>query len=141
MRNTTDVPKLVNIRLKKGEDRCIVAINWQPIAEHLGFDSPYQMFVTLYNEHGTNSLEKMAEYLGVCPNSIIRQLKNLKIKIKPVGPPLKSKTNLLIEKREILKELTVNQIVERFGLSNGRAFRELAKRHNLEYKRVGKLYS
>jgi len=127
-----------------------VSIDFKPIADHLGFSSPREMFIELYNieSHDTNSIRKMGKYLGVDRSVIIKQLRKFKIKSRPVGATPGSnkgvyhdKTNLLIERREVLKSLTVEQIVERFSLDNENQFRQLAKRHNLEYKRVGKLYS
>jgi len=121
-----------------------VAIDWEPIAEHLGFGSPLEMFKTLYDENNTetNSLRKLEPFLGVSQPAIKRGLIKAGLKIRPPSTYIPSrkgkyfdKTNKLIEHREILKDLKVSQIVERFGLESRDQFYSIARRHGLEWKK------
>ena len=121
----------------------VAAIDWEPIADHLGFGSPYEMFTTLLDEnnHETNSLRKLNEYLGVSIEAIQRCLKKLDIKARSRTTYAcrkgiyYDKTNRLLARREVLRDLTARQIVERFGLKDINQFYCLARHHKIDYKR------
>jgi len=117
-------------------------IDWEPILEDLGFGSLKEMFKTLYNQPKTNSLNKMAKYLGISTATCIKYMEKNGIERRaPSTHPPKRKghyyyiTNKLLAKRNILKDLTVRQIVERFGLKDANQFYCLARWHKLEYKK------
>ena len=122
----------------------VAPIDWDPIADHLGFGSPLDMFTTLYDENNTetNSLRKLEKYLGVTQLAISRCLRRLGIEVRPPSTYICSrkgkyfdKTNQLIARKEVLKDLKVSQIVERFGLESRDQFYSIARRHGLEWKK------
>jgi hypothetical protein len=119
-------------------------IDWEPIRIDLGFGSLKEMWETLYDKdnHKTNSLSKMAKYLGVSTRTILIQLKRFGIARRPASthpPSYKGHrcvaAQKLLQRKHILKDLTVDQIVERFGLKDKYQFYNIARWHSLEYKR------
>jgi hypothetical protein len=124
----------------------VAAIDWEPIADHLGFGSLKEMWETLYDENNqeTGSLRKLEKYLGVSQTAITRGLIKAGIEIRDPSTYLCSrkgkyfdKTNQLLERREVLKDLKVTQIVVRFGLKSRDQFYAIARRHGLEWKKRG----
>ena len=121
----------------------VAAIDWEPIADHLGFGSLKEMWETLYDENNqaTGSLRKLEKYLGVSQTAITRGLIKAGIEIRAPSTYLCSrkgkyfdKTNQLLDRREVLKDLKVSQIVERFGLKSRDQFYAIARRHGLVWK-------
>ena len=123
-------------------------IDWEPIRIDLGFGSLKEMWETLYDKdnHKTNSLIKMAKYLGVSTSTVLIQLKRFGIARRPASSPPPSykghrgvAAQKLLQRKHILKDLTVGQIVERFGLKDKTQFYNIARWHGLEWKRRNRL--
>ncbi len=122
-------------------------IDWEPIRIDLGFGSLKEMWETLYDKdnHKTNSLNKMAKYLGVSTRTVLLQLKRFGVARRPASthpPSYKGYRSVaaqkLLQRKHILKDLYPDQIVERFGLKDKYQFYNIARWHGLEWKRKHK---
>ena len=99
-------------------------IDWEPIRIDLGFGSLKEMWETLYDKdnHKTNSLSKMAKYLGVSTRTVLLQLKRFGVERRPASTHLPSykghrsvAAQKLLQRKHILKDLTLDQIIERLA--------------------------
>lgn len=114
-------------------------IDFDDMAHSIDYADPYSMLYDLYVEKHMGTII-LAEYLGVSLSTLRRALKIYNIPVRRGRPEgiYTDITNKLISKKEVLKNLKVHQIVERFGLRDPCQFYNLATKHNLPFKRKGR---
>ena len=113
--------------------------NWTQVAEWLNYKSEKDMWDDLYVKQGMsgNGLDR---HLGYNADSIRGRLRELGYVIKPkggvnhTGLSISKYRDKLLNARNTIKDLTVWQIHERYGISINH-FKRLAKAHGILYKK------